>query len=246
MKKHRLFAAVSVAALAIATLGACGDDGDGGADNTKTEAKALAEQAVAVMKTQEFIKLSAKGTDENGKPQTMSGCAGFKAKTLKATVDTGGGKMDVMMVGGAQYTKADGAGWLTLLGTDEDPATAEKVAKVAAGRYLKSTSEGDDDEIGSFFADGTDGYTKGQPAKFASTDVVPLTKEKDGAKQTYYIAAKGKPYIVGKLKEQTDSKDREETTFTRTEDKCEVTAPAADKTMTQQEFTAQLKAAGVK
>ena len=81
MRARRIATAVFATVFAVAGLAACSDDE--GADNTKTEPKALADQAIAAMDKLEFVQGDGTGTDEDGKAVNASLCADMKTKAVK-------------------------------------------------------------------------------------------------------------------------------------------------------------------
>ncbi|MDI2131026.1 hypothetical protein [Yinghuangia seranimata] len=234
----RRIAAPSAAILAVALLAAC--TGGEAKDNTKTDAKTLADQAVATMKAEEFLKLSGKSVEEDGTAVNLQGCVAEKIQGGHATGSGGGGKVEMIQLGKDQYIKADGGYWANASGQGNKPEVVAAFDKALNGRFVTST---DDNGFQDFFDGGTDGVVKGAPTEYAGQKVIPLVKEEDKKKTTLYVMSRGKPFIVAKVEEHSDSKKRQETTYQRTEDKCDVVAPPKDKTMTEDEFEKALSAA---
>ncbi|MGW0662834.1 hypothetical protein [Streptodolium elevatio] len=228
---------MSVTVLALVGLTACGDDEE--QDNTKTEAKALADQAVAAMDKIEFLSNKGSGTDENGNPIGIDACAVMKTKDVKGTLKLGDESAEMLEVGRVRYIKATPLGWAQFAGRPGDARVADLFEQASEGKFVKSEPEPGDAATVDFFDGKTDNVTKGAVTTFQGKDVVPLVQERDEdgdkVKKTYYIAAKGEPVIVGQVEETVGGKEREETVFTKT-DKCEVSAPPADQVIEEAEF----------
>ncbi|NUU21221.1 MAG: hypothetical protein HOV68_06860 [Streptomycetaceae bacterium] len=244
---RRVAAFTTAAVLAVTGLAACG--GDDEKDNTKTDAKALADQALAAMKKLSSINAEGTGADDEGNPTAISVCASPSADALKGTVTQHGEKVDVVAVGGSQSMKGSPQAWVKLDGSEDNPRALPAFKTVLGDngeKYVQFKSD-DQERLIDFFDGDTSGYTKGETVDFHGDKAIPLTKEsdKDGekVKKTYYIAAKGTPYMLGSKEESVSSKEKEEAVFKRTSDKCDVTAPPADKFIDEDAFQKQLKQA---
>jgi hypothetical protein len=237
VRVRRLSTAAVAAVFAVAGLAACSDDE--GADNTKTEAKALADQAVAEMKKMNLVKAVGKGKDDEGKDMVMDMCADLTAKALAAKGTMGGYAVEMIQVGEDRYMKADAKYWATFMGDAEDPAVVAKFEKVLGGKFVQTKDEAGDNPV-DFFEGDTNGVTKGEVTEFQGKKVVPLTKTVGDDKSTYYVAAKGAPVIVGQLEEGKDG-SRDETSYSKA-DKCEAKAPAKDQTILSDDIDAALEA----
>lgn len=243
-------AAVSAfsAFLAAAALGACSSDADkqadlGKADNTKTEPKVLADQAIAEMDKLKFVQADGTGTDQAGKPVAAAMCADMATKAVTGVLTIGGQKLDVVASEGYQYMRAPGAVWAYLLGRADDARVVAAADKVAAGKYLKTRAESDDARIVDFFDGKTDTVTKGEVTDFNGRQAVPLHQTAaDGEKRTYFVAAEGKPVILGKTEEQPGTREHHESTFEKV-DSCDVQVPAADRTVDEETFDKAIQAA---
>lgn len=235
MRARRIAAVASAVLLATAALSACGSD-DEAKDNTKTEAKALADEAVEYAKKQGSMEASIKGT-EDGQEQEGKSCVNIspegKTESVKGSLTREGHTADVITVGGKQYVT--GPAELFIKQAGEDPADYD-VAKADAaldGRWMV-TEDDEPDDSGDFFDGKTDGITKGEVTEFNGKKVVPLTKKEKDSEKTVYVAAKGDPVVVGVLEVEKDS--RTETTVTSMGGKCDAVAPAEDRTLTKAEF----------
>ncbi|NUS56140.1 MAG: hypothetical protein HOV66_14970 [Streptomycetaceae bacterium] len=224
MRIRRLAAAASVTVLALSALTACGDSDE--KDNSKTDAKALGDQATAAMKEKSTVKVSGTGTDEDGKKMTMDACADIKTKAVKGSMTMDGRKVDIVQVGGMQYMKADAAFWASQSGNENNPKALDAVTKAGSDKWVKSEADKDDD-FADFFDGKTDGLTKGEVTTFNGKKAIPLSRSEDGTKKTYYVAAKGTPFILGKTEtSENGGTDNQESKFSVTGDKCEPKAPS--------------------
>lgn len=234
MRARRIAAVASATVLAVVALGACGGD-DGGADNTKTDAKVLADKAVEYAKKQTSMAASLKGT-KDGKPVEGTSCVnveGGKTKSVKGSMTTENGTAEVVTIDGKDYFKASVDTYLKQ--AEEDPADYDVKAAEAAlgGKWMVSDSE-DPDDTADFFDGKTDGVTKGEVTEFNGKKVVPLSKkDEDGVEKTVYIAAKGDPVVVGML--EVDGESRTETIVTSMGKACDAKAPAQDQTLTKEQ-----------
>lgn len=237
MRTRRIAAAASAAVLALAALTACG--GDEEKDNTKTEPKALADQAVAAMDKLGFVSNKGNGTDENGGQIGIDACAVMKTKDLKGNLKLGTETAEVLEVGGFQYIKATPMAWAQLAGQPGDSDVAALFEQASEGKWVKNEPDPKEGPTVQFFDGKTDDLTKGEVMTFQGKEVIPLISERDDdgdkVKKTYYVAAKGEPVIVGQLEETEGSKEREETVYAKT-DKCQVAAPPADQVIEEAEF----------
>ncbi|MCF2529878.1 hypothetical protein [Yinghuangia soli] len=238
MRVRRLATAAFAAVFAVAGVAACSEDE--GADNTKTEAKALADQAVAAMKKVQYIKGEAKGKDEEGKDVALSMCADMTGKTFSAKGTMAGHAVEMIEIGDDKYMKGDGKFWASVTGGGEDPEAAATFDKVLGGKYVLTKADPGDEDGVTFFEGGTDGVTKGEVTTFQGKKAVPLVKTKSGDKTTYYVAAKGDPVVLGQLEENKDG-SRNEVTYSKSS-KCEAQAPAKDQVMTDDDVEAALEA----
>ncbi|UGQ14397.1 hypothetical protein LO772_12880 [Yinghuangia sp. ASG 101] len=227
MRIRRIAVAASGAVLAALTLGACGDDEE--KDNTKTEASKLADEAVAAMNKLEFVNNNGTSTDEDGKTATIKACAVMKTKAVKGTQEADGEKAEVISIEGFQYVKASAKYWAEVSGR---PSRESLYRQVIGDKWFKMADDGDDDL--EFFGGATGGVTKGEVTDFHGKQAVPLSMTKDGAKKTYFVAAKGEPLIIGQIEEGPEPKERTETELSKA-DKCDVAAPPADQTITEDE-----------
>ncbi|MCF2529877.1 hypothetical protein [Yinghuangia soli] len=243
MHVRRIALSVSAAFLAVAALGACSDDkGEDKTDNTKTDAKTLADQSIAEMDKLEFVQADGTGTADDGKPASASMCAVMKTKAVSGSVTIDGHKLDVIAIDGAQYMRGAGEAWAYLLGKPDDARIVAAAGKVAGDKYIKSPAEDKDDQIVDFFDGKTDTVTKGEVTDFKGQKVVPLSQTgTDGEKKTYYVAAEGKPLIVGKKEEAAEGPERQETVFTKA-GSCVVKAPGTDQVIDADTFDTELKA----
>lgn len=225
MRIRRIAVATSAAVLTALTLGACGDDEE--KDNTKTDGPSLAAQAIEAMNKLEFLDNNGTVTNEDGETETVRACAVMATKAVKGTTERDGEKLEQIQVNGFYYTKTSGKGWAQLIGEPDNAALVQGLEEVAAGKWVKSENDEDDDTI-DFFDNKTDDVTKGEVTEFHGKKVIPLTKTgEDGAKKTYYIAAKGDPVIVGQIEEGPEPKERTESVITKA-DKCDAVEPPAD------------------
>ncbi|HSA50636.1 MAG TPA: hypothetical protein VLH10_11075 [Yinghuangia sp.] len=225
MRIRRIAVATSAAVLAALSLGACSDDEE--KDNTKTEGPALAAEAIEAMNKIKFLDNNGTTTDEDGKTETIKACAVMATKAVKGTTEKGGEKVEQIQVGGFYYTKTSGKGWAHLIGEPDNAALEQGLDEVTAGKWVKSEMDEGDETI-DFFDNKTDDVTKGEVMEFRGKKVVPLMKTaKNGAKKTYYVAAKGDPVIVGQIEEGPEPKERSESVITKA-DNCDAVEPPAD------------------
>ncbi|WP_406290575.1 hypothetical protein [Embleya sp. NBC_00896] len=234
-RTHHIVAATSAAVLAVVALGAC-SSGDGKPDNTKTDAKALADKAVAYLWKHTSMEGTAKGTDEDGEAQEMKVCGNVTPDgdlvSLKGTLVLDGQDADVISIDGKDYIRIPLSHYIKMIGTN-DPTIAARVEKSIGGKYIVSVS--DDDETGSLFEGGTGGVTKGEVTQFDGKQAIPLTKiGKDGAKKTVYVAAKGDVVVYGNLEE--NGRKRIETIIVSVGKPCDVAAPPQGQFLTEDEF----------
>ncbi|GAA4949855.1 hypothetical protein GCM10023205_08000 [Yinghuangia aomiensis] len=224
MRIRRLAAAASVTVLAFSALTACG--GSDEKDNSKTDAKALADQATEAMKAKNSVKVVGTGTDEDGKSMSMDACADIKTKAVKGTMTMDGRKVEILQTDGSMYMKADAVFWAAQSGNENNPAALDAVTKAGGDKWIKNEADKDDD-FADFFDGKTDGLAKGEVTTFNGKKAIPLSRSEDGTKKTYFIAAKGTPLILGSVEEKEDgSKEREESKFSTSSDKCDPKAPA--------------------
>lgn len=217
-------AAASVTVLALSALTACGDSDE--KDNSKTDAKALADQATEAMKAKSSIKVVGTGTDEDGKTMSMDACADIKTKSVKGTMTIDNRKVEVLQTGGSMYMKGDAVFWAAQSGNENNPAALDAVTKAGSDKWVKSEADKDDD-FADFFDGKTDGLTKGEVTTFNGKKAIPLSRSEDGTKKTYFIAAKGTPLIIGSVEEsENGGKEREESKFSASSDKCDPKAPS--------------------
>ncbi|WTW97189.1 hypothetical protein OG216_29235 [Streptomycetaceae bacterium NBC_01309] len=235
MRARRIAAVASATLLAAVALSACGSD-DGGADNTKTDAKALADQVVEHAKKKGSMEALGKGVDEDGKPYEVKSCvnigANGKSESVKGSMTIDGVTAEVLFTGGKQYTKAGADFFQMQMGEDGAKLDVAAFNKSLGGKWLVDEDEPDDEA--DFFDGNTDGLTKGEVMEFNGKKVVPLVKKENDTEKTVYIAAKGDPVVVGMV--EVEGKERTETTVTGVGTKCDVQAPPQDQTLTQDEF----------
>lgn len=244
MRTRRIAASTSAAVLALAALTACGGDDGGGQDNTKTEPKALAEQAIAEMDKFQFVSSKGTGATETGDPIAIDGCAVMKSKNVKMTMKLGDETGEALEVDKIRYMKLTGAGWAYMVGKPGNAKYTAAFEAASEGKFVRSEPEEGDRDSVDFFEGKTDNVTKGEVTTFQGKKVIPLVQERkeddEQVKKTYFIAAKGAPVIVGQIEETIGTKEREETTFTEV-DKCDVTAPPADQVVEEADFQQRLK-----
>lgn len=212
-------------------------DSTSGGDNTNTDGPELAKQSIAAMNKLEFIENSGTSVDKNGKSSTVKACAVMQTKAVVGTTrQSNGTQVQVIMVGGVQYTKTSAQGWAELTG---NPSRASAYQQVIGDKWVTSDSEATDDV--NFFDGETDGVTKGAVTDFQGKKAIPLVKTKaNGAKKTYYVAAQGDPLILGQTEEGPEPKKRTATVITEA-DKCDATVPASSQTITATEVDRRVK-----
>jgi hypothetical protein len=223
----RMAVIVSAAALSLAGLTACGGDSDE-KSNAGTEAKALADETVALVKQAGHLKMVGGGDDEGTKTE-MDVCV-RKGADLKGTMKQDGAPVELIQVGNDSYMKADPAYWVKFMGGEGVPASnADAVVQALTGKYMKSSGgEGDDSSNMSDFFDGsTDGVTKGETVKIDGKKLIPLSKkQKDGKDTTtLYVPEKGKPFPV---LVKVDGESKMEIKLSQGKGTCEPTVPPAD------------------
>lgn len=226
---RRIAVATSTAVLAALALGACGSD-DEEKDNTKTEAQALADQAVAAMNKIEFLDNNGTGTNADGKAATIKACGVTKTKAVKGTMVVDGETAEVITIDGFQYVKASAKYWAEASGR---PSREALYRQVIGDKWFKVKDDEGDGDL-EFFNGSTSGVTKGEVTDFHGKQAIPLSITKDDTKKTYFVAAKGEPLIIGQIEEGPDPKERTESEISKA-DKCDAAAPPADQTITEDE-----------
>jgi hypothetical protein len=216
---------VSAAVIGLTGLTACG--GDDEKSNAKTEAKALADEAIDLLKQVDDFRMVG-GGESDGSKMEMDVCI-RKGMDLKGTMKMDGSPVEVIKVGKDMYMKADAAFWAKSMGGEGGPVEGmEAMSKLMAGKYMKTPADGDGDGFGDpsdIFDGSTADIVKGEPVKIDGKKLIPLSKkDKDGATTTVFVPEKGKPYPV--LIKKDD--DKTEMKLSRGKDKCEPAAPPAD------------------
>jgi hypothetical protein len=232
---HRLRrgAVAGCAFAAVAVLSACGDDGQSRAD---MDPKKLAEKAAAHTKQSRTVSIVGAGTGENGLRKETRACFAISpdgnTSSMKGTTVLDGVPAEVIGTGGKSYVKAPGTFYAREAGLT-DPAAAAAFERAVGGKYVIGEDGGSQDTA-DFFDGKTDGLTKGETTDFNGKKAVPLSwTDADGTRNTVYVALDGDPAVLGRLQEKGPA--RVETTVTGFGVPCEVTAPPADQTMTQQQ-----------
>ncbi|MEU8137883.1 hypothetical protein [Streptodolium elevatio] len=235
MRVRRIAAVASATVLAAVALSACGSD-DGGADNTKTEAKALADKAVEFAKKSGSMEAVGKGT-EDGKAFEVKSCVNVtpegKSESVKGSLTRDGRTAEVLTTGGKDYFKASAEFYILQAGQETTDFDMAALSAALDGKWMVSDEEEPDDSA-DFFEGNTDGVTKGEVTEFNGKKAVPLTKkDKDGKEKTVYVAAKGDPVVLGVL--EVEDGTRTETTISGVGKPCDVKAPAQEQTLTEDE-----------
>ncbi|MCF2529879.1 hypothetical protein [Yinghuangia soli] len=230
--------AASATALVVAGLAGCSEGKV--ADNTKLDAKVLADKAVAEMNKMRYVDAAAKGKTAEGVETTSALCADLSAKSLAGKGTFAGEAVEMVQVDDRTYSKGNGKMWAAAAGSADDVAATAAFEKALAGKFVQGKA--DPDAMVEFFYGDTNGVTKGDVMTFAGQQAVPLTKtSSSGGKTTYYIAAKGAPVILGDVEDDKDGA-RDETTYTKAAAKCEVKEPAKDQVIPEDEVEAALEA----
>ncbi|MYV99753.1 hypothetical protein [Streptomyces sp. SID3343] len=225
MRTTRVAVLVSAAVIGLTGLTACG--GDDEKSNAKTDAKALADEAVNLLKQVDDFKMVGSG-ESDGSKMEMDVCV-HKGADLKGTMKMDGSPVEMIKVGKDLYMKADAAFWAKSMGGEGGPVEGmDAMSKLMAGKYMKTPADSDGDNFGDpsdFFDGSTDGVTKGDVVKIDGKKLIPLSKkDKEGATTTLFVPEKGKPYPV--LIKKDD--DKTELKLSRGKDKCEPAVPPAD------------------
>ncbi|NUU24950.1 MAG: hypothetical protein HOV68_26105 [Streptomycetaceae bacterium] len=230
----------SASLLAVVALTACGDDPS---DNSREDAATLAQKAAVALRNGEFVKVAGTGGTDDGVPMTFDLCYTMSPQSAAGHISRAGRSADVVQTGGVQYTKGTPGFWAETAGRAADPAYVDAVAKAGTDVWVRDEI-GDDNLIAGLVAIRLDGLTKGEVTTFHGRKAVPLTRTEDGATTVYYIAAKGKPQIVGKTESRDGTPSRRELTFEHPSDDCKSAAPPADKVITKEQFAERVGAQG--
>lgn len=216
----------------VAGLTACAG-GSGAKSNAGTEARALADESVALMRDVDDFKLTGSG-EMDGTTMSLNFCV-RKGTDAKGTITIDGATVEVVVIGKDQYMKADAKAWAKLVDVAGGRGSADAVEKLD-GKYMK-VDAGGDDGFGSMadpFEGDTEGVTKGDPVTVEGVRVIPLTQEFEGDTTTVYVRATGKPYpVVVKTEGSSPSSMR----YTKAKARCEPVAPPADLVVDMSEGT---------
>jgi hypothetical protein len=225
VRTTRMAVIVSAAVIGLTGLTACG--GDDEKSNAKTEAKALADETVALLKKVDDFRMVG-GGESDGSKMEMDICV-RKGMDFKGTMKMDGSPVEVIKIGQDLYMKADAAFWAKSMGGEGGPGEGmDAMSKLMAGKYMKTPADGDGDgfdDPSDFFDGSSDGVVKGEPVKIDGKKLIPLSKkDKDGATTTVFVPEKGKPYPVLIKQDQ----DKTEIKLSRGKNKCEPAVPPAD------------------
>ncbi|MGW1990683.1 hypothetical protein [Embleya sp. NPDC001921] len=215
--------ASAAAALALGGLTACGEDEL--KSNAGTDAKALADESLALLKQVDDFKMTGTGKDTEDNTSMEWDICIRKGADLVGNMKMDGSPVEMIKVGNDLYMKADAAFWSKTMGGEEGGPS--EMGKLMAGKYMKTPA---DDEDGPFdptdFFDGsTDGVTKGEAVKIDGRKLIPLAKkDEDGVTTTLFVPEKGKPYPVLVKTDDGSAEMR----FSKGKNKCEPAVPPAD------------------
>ncbi|WP_406283065.1 hypothetical protein [Embleya sp. NBC_00896] len=229
MRVTRMAIAVSTAALAVAGLTACGGDSEE-KSNAGTDAKVLADEALALLKGVDAYKMVGGGKSEE---MTMDWDICIKGSDLTGSMKMDGSPVEMIKIGKDLFMKADAAFWAKTMGGEvEEASTKDAALKLMDGKYVKTPADDGFGDPTDFFDGSTDGVVKGEVVTIDGMKLIPLSKKQKDEEDTttLYVAEKGKPYpILVKVEGGTTLNLK----ITKGKTKCAPTAPPADQVVDQ-------------
>lgn len=222
-------------ALAVASVGmaaaltACG--GGGGDDFTEQSGQKIADASKKAMSGLDAVKVSG-AVKTDGQEVSIDVQTNDKGDCT-GSIGVGGGKAELLGVGGDVWFRPDEAFWRASAGD-----TADQILAVVGDKWVVVPSDDDgfdqfcniddllDELIESDNEDG-DTYTKKDTTDVDGDEVVPVEHKTDDDGTSVGYVRVDEPHYLVKV-EKTDGDDSGEVTFSEFDKKFEVTAPASD------------------
>ncbi|MFG2720639.1 hypothetical protein ACGFW5_20405 [Streptomyces sp. NPDC048416] len=240
MRGTRTSVAVAALGLCLAGTAACG----GGGDEAFKGQSADQIAAKAVEATRQAESMHMKGTVvQSGGQKVGIDLAVDSQKNCQGTVTNAQAVSDIRHKDATLYVKGNSAYWQASL--KQQPQSEKMVPKVA-DKWVRVPA--DDDQLtglcdkqgllASMDEDKSErqGMSRGDTTTIDGKKAVELKKQKDGATQSMFVAADGKPYV---LKVTTTGTKAETTVFTDYNKPVDPPQPPADQTVDLKQLAAQ-------
>ncbi|MGC0417133.1 hypothetical protein [Embleya sp. AB8] len=213
----------AVVALAVGGLAGCNDDSE--KSNASKDAKALAGDALDLLRKADDVRVIG-GGDNEGKKQDVDLC--LRGADSQGTMKIDGSAVDVIEIGPVMYMKGNAAFWIKTM----PPApNANAMGKLIEGKYVKISYDDDPESgpgstLGSLFEGSPDGVSKGEVVTIDGKKLIPLSKtNKSGNLVTVHVPERGRPFpTLVKVTGKTNLTMK----FSRSGKKCTPAVPPAD------------------
>ena len=220
--------------LAVASIGmaaaltACGGGGDD--DFTAQSGSKIADQSKKAMEKLEAVKVD--GTVKSNGQEVSINMQTNNDGDCSGEIEVGGGKAELVGVGGEIWFKPDDAFWKASAGD-----SAEQIQAVVGDKWVVVPKDGGgfgefcdiDDLLDELLTDGDDDeakYTKGKTSEVDGDDAVAIEHTDEDGSSTGYVLVDDPHYLV--RIEKTKGDDTGSVTFSEFDEKFDAEAPGDD------------------